>query len=243
MPNLGLVVRLAKQYRRNGLDLPEAIAIGNLALTEAAHSYKRVIKEPFEAYAAGKIRRNIAHSLAASPLIGGVRNAPLGPEERLIIRERLERLESQLTPRELQILSLYFEKAQPLEEIGKKFQASRETVRLIRNSVLDELSSRTPALPNLKAKRAKVRRAPRTIMDIESVFAGKGKEVRDIVMFLAWQLLQDRGISIHSIGYYFRIGPATVKSKIKATEARYAGDGAFRDFIDEVKARLGINCV
>jgi RNA polymerase sigma factor (sigma-70 family) len=238
LPNLGLVDRLARQHRRNGLDLPEAIAIGNLALAEAARSYKRGLKEPFEAYAARIIKRAIARSLAAPPMSGGVRQAALGPEEHLIIRERLEELEKKLTARELRTLYLRFVAEKPLEYVSEQLKVSKEGARYIQNSALEKLDARTAELPSLKEKTAKSGPA-RTIEEIESIFAEGNKQVRDIVMCLAWQLLQDRGVSIHKIGRYFQIGPATVKLRIRATEARYGGDGAFRGFIDEVKARLG----
>jgi RNA polymerase sigma factor (sigma-70 family) len=235
LPHLQLVGILARCLGQ-GPDLAERIAIGNLALVEAARGYKPSFGEPFVTYAAREIISALGRSSAAPPESGGARRAPLGPEEHAIFREGEERLRG-LPYRELRILYLRFVAERSLEDVGKQLRIAGESARYIQNRTLDKLSARTPALPVLKGKKAQPGPA-RTIEEIESIFAAKSREVRDIVMYLAWDLRdQLPNISIHQIGRYFQIGPAAVWSGIKKVK-RCRSDRDFRPFLAGVEARL-----
>ncbi|HET6496640.1 MAG TPA: sigma-70 family RNA polymerase sigma factor [Thermoleophilia bacterium] len=53
---MGWVRSAARKYRRTALGYEDAVAVGNLALVEAARSYDRRSGAPFEAWAVSKVR-------------------------------------------------------------------------------------------------------------------------------------------------------------------------------------------
>ena len=128
LPNLDLVAHWVNRYQGKGLDRPDLIGAGNLSLVEAAGSYKSRYRTGFRQYAAQEIRRTLAYNVKdarAQAGLAAARRIGIGPEERMIDRQRLEQCAGRgLSRREEETIYQRLVLGLTLEEVVEKLKVS-----------------------------------------------------------------------------------------------------------------------
>ena len=157
--NLRFVVSVAKQYQNQGLTLGDLINEGNLGLIKAAKRFDETKGFKFISYAVWWIRQSILQAIAeqsrivrlplnqVGSLIDVLENRDTPQTDSMLINESLseeiKRSLATLTEREREIIVLFFglgtNHALSLEEIGEKFNLTRERVRQIKDKALQRL--------------------------------------------------------------------------------------------------------
>ena len=148
--NLRFVVKVANQYKDQGLSLPDLINEGNVGLIKAAEKFDEKRGFKFISYAVWWIRERILHAIAeeqrhlARRLLGELpsSNSLIAPERTSVSAETNQAL-SLLSEREKIIIERYFglnnQPEMTLEEIGKSLELSRERVHQIREKAIRKL--------------------------------------------------------------------------------------------------------
>ena len=171
--NLRFVVSVAKQYQNQGLSLPDLINEGNLGLIKAAEKFDETRGFKFISYAVWWIRQSILQALAEQSRIVRLPLNQVGslnkinkafarfeqehertpsPEELAeSLSTEVDRALETLTERERDIIKYFFGigcSEMTLEEIGEKFDLTRERVRQIKEKAIRRLrhSSRSKLL-------------------------------------------------------------------------------------------------
>lgn len=128
--NLRRVVPIAKEYTRQGLQLPDLIQEGNLALIKAVHGFPFGRREGFSTYAARRIRQAIADAL---PTQGRTIRLPLHLPETL---EKLARASDSLRQE--------LGREPDADEIGRRMDLSAARVRWLKGISQEPLSLASP---------------------------------------------------------------------------------------------------
>jgi RNA polymerase sigma factor (sigma-70 family) len=164
--NLRLVIHLASRHLGLGRRLDDLVSDGTVSLMQAVEKFDSARGNRFSTYASWAIRKNFAKSIpreaqrhqaemtGTEELIEarGDTRAAAAPERdfREVVRSTVASLLLELSPRERDVLVARFgvgRRAETLEEIGRRFQVTRERVRQIEAMALRKLASRVdPAL-------------------------------------------------------------------------------------------------
>jgi len=159
--NLRLVVHLASRHLGSGRRLDDLVSDGTVSLMQAIEKFDIARGVRFSTYASWAIRKNFAKTLpreaqrhhlemtGTEELIeahGDERVAEpgtAGRDFREVLRSTVASLLLELSPREREVLVARFgvgRKAETLEQIGRRFQVSRERVRQIEALALRKLA-------------------------------------------------------------------------------------------------------
>ena len=171
--NLRFVVSVAKQYQNQGLSLSDLINEGNVGLIKAAQKFDETRGFKFISYAVWWIRQSILQALAETMKINTRSvsvDAPFadGEDNSLLdvlpnndspmadstlnqesLSKEIARVLEQLTPRERDIIKMFFGigcQEMTLEEIGAKFNLTRERVRQIKEKAIRRLKGQKSQL-------------------------------------------------------------------------------------------------
>ena len=163
--NLRFVVSVAKQYQNQGLSLPDLINEGNLGLIKAAQKFDETRGFKFISYAVWWIRQSILQALAeqsrivrlplnqVGSLLDVLQNDDSPMADQSLNQESLskevDRALNQLHERERDILKMFFGigcQEMTLEEIGAKFDLTRERVRQIKEKAIRRLKGQKSRL-------------------------------------------------------------------------------------------------
>ncbi len=126
--NLRFVVSVAKQYQNQGLTLPDLINEGNLGLIKAAQKFDETRGFKFISYAVWWIRQSILQALAEQARIVRLPLNQVGSLNK--INKAFSRLE---------FFGIGMNHGLTLEEIGAKFNLTRERVRQIKEKAIRRL--------------------------------------------------------------------------------------------------------
>ena len=173
--NLRFVVSVAKQYQNQGLSLPDLINEGNLGLIKAArksrfeqaHERRPSAEELAESMdvpvdkIADTLKVSSRHISMDAPLVDGEDNSlldvlsnddsPMADSSlnRESLSQEVERALRQLNEREREILRMFFGigcREMSLEEIGERFDLTRERVRQIKEKAIRHLKGQKSRL-------------------------------------------------------------------------------------------------
>ncbi|MBM4043262.1 MAG: sigma-70 family RNA polymerase sigma factor [Planctomycetes bacterium] len=158
--NLRLVVHLASRHLGCGRRLDDLVSDGTVSLMQAIEKFDCARGFRFSTYASWAIRKNFAKSLpreaqhhqaeltGTDELIENHRDekAAAQPERDLkeVLRSTVAALLLELAPREREVVVARFglgRRAETLEQIGRRFQVTRERVRQIEAAALRKLAS------------------------------------------------------------------------------------------------------
>ncbi|HCE46181.1 MAG TPA: hypothetical protein DET40_21765 [Lentisphaeria bacterium] len=159
--NLRLVVKVAFTYRNKGVELPDLIAEGNIALCKAVDKYD-LCRGKLSTFLTHVVRNRIlgifkAHRYDLRPVSMNIRDETgreLGDSikddndtdtDRMIEREaatKAKDLARHLNNRERKIVRMRFKERLTFREIGEDMHMSGENVRLLLNDALEKLRER-----------------------------------------------------------------------------------------------------
>jgi len=164
--NLRLVVHLASRHLGLGRRLDDLVSDGTVSLMQAIEKFDYTRGIRFSTYSSWAIRKNFAKSLPReaqrhqAEITGteeiiesrGDTRAAAPPERDLkeVLRSTVASLLLELSPREREVIVARFglgRRAETLEQVGRRFQVTRERIRQIEASALRKLANRVdPAL-------------------------------------------------------------------------------------------------
>ena len=158
--NLRLVVHLASRHVALGRPLDDLVSDGTVSLMQAIERFDYTRGVRFSTYASWAIRKNFAKTIpheihvrhaamtGAQELIdetaGKPAVSPEGRELRGVLRSTVASLLLELGPREREVVVARFglgREAETLEQIGKRFDITRERVRQIEARALRKLAA------------------------------------------------------------------------------------------------------
>ncbi len=157
--NLRLVVHLASRHLATGRRLDELVSDGTVSLMQAIERFDPARGVRFSTYASWAIRKNFAKSIprelhrqgaevtGTEELIearGDPRAAAPGRDFKEVLRSTVAALLLELGPREREVVAARFglgRRPETLEQIGRRFQITRERVRQIEAAALRKLAS------------------------------------------------------------------------------------------------------
>ncbi|HUT32731.1 MAG TPA: sigma-70 family RNA polymerase sigma factor [Planctomycetota bacterium] len=158
--NLRLVIHLASRHLGSGRRLDDLVSDGTVSLMQAIEKFDAARGVRFSTYASWAIRKNFAKSLPReaqrhqAEMTGtgeiieshGDERAVAPPERdfKEVIRSTVAALLLELSPREREVIVARFgvgRHAETLEQIGRRFQVTRERVRQIEASALRKLAT------------------------------------------------------------------------------------------------------
>ena len=149
--NLRFVVSVAKQYQNQGLSLPDLINEGNLGLIKAAQRFDETKGFKFISYAVWWIRQSILQALAEgeeSTLLDVLENpnaekTDADLDHRQSLKTEIDRSLQTLTDRQKEVICFFFgigvDHPLSLEDIGDRFNLTRERVRQIKDKAITKL--------------------------------------------------------------------------------------------------------
>jgi RNA polymerase sigma factor (sigma-70 family) len=156
--NLRLVVHLASRHLATGRRLDELVSDGTVSLLQAIEGFDYTRGIRFSTYASWAIRKNFAKSIpreehlhhtemtGTQELIdetAGARAAAPERDFKEVLRSTVASLLLELSPREREVLVARFgigRQAETLEQVGRRFQVTRERIRQIEARALRKLA-------------------------------------------------------------------------------------------------------
>jgi len=156
--NLRLVVHLATRHLASGRRLDDLVSDGTVSLMQAIEGFDYTRGVRFSTYASWAIRKNFAKSIpreahvhhtevtGTQELIDSTAGeAPAAPQRdyKEVLRSTVASLLLELSPRERDVVVARFgigRQAETLEQVGRRFQVSRERIRQIEARALRKLA-------------------------------------------------------------------------------------------------------
>lgn len=163
--NLKYVVKIAAQYKNQGMDMEELISEGNMGMIKAAENFDGDKNVRFTTFATPHIKKAIEQAIQKQAVVIKSVDAPI-PEgskntisllhvlentnaektddkiTREIEKDQLKNLLHLFTEREQQVMKKlcgFESEAMTLQEVANEMQLKRERVRQIRNDVLRKI--------------------------------------------------------------------------------------------------------
>lgn len=163
--NLKYVVKIAAQYKNQGMDMEELISEGNMGMIKAAENFDGDKNVRFTTFATPHIKKAIEQAIQKQAVVIKSVDAPI-PEgskntisllhvlentnaektddkiTREIEKDQLKNLLHLFTEREQQVMKMlcgFESEAMTLQEVANEMQLKRERVRQIRNDVLRKI--------------------------------------------------------------------------------------------------------